>query len=43
MKAPKDMTDESKFYVLEKEIYQRLNKFDGTWIKEKVFDGWREY
>lgn len=36
-------TDESKFYVLEKEVYQRLNKFDGTWIKEKVFDGWRGY
>lgn len=36
-------TNESKYYVLEKEIYQRLNKFDGTWIKEKVFDGWRGY
>jgi len=36
-------TDKSKYYVLEKEMYQRLNKFDGTWIKEKVFDGWRGY
>lgn len=36
-------TNESKYYVLEKEVYQRLNKFDGTWIKEKVFDGWRGY
>jgi len=38
-----EFTDESKFYVLEKDMYQRLNKFDGTWIKEKVFDGWRGY
>lgn len=36
-------TNESKFYILEKEIYQRLNKFNGTWIKERVFDGWRGY
>lgn len=38
-----NFTYESRFYVLEKEIYQRLNKFNGTWIKEKVFDGWRGY
>lgn len=36
-------TDESKYYVLEKEIYSRLNKFDGTWIRKKVFKGWRTH
>jgi len=36
-------TDESKYYVLEEEVYKRLNKFSGDWIKEKVFDGWRGY
>lgn len=36
-------TDESKFYVLEKDIYSKLHKFDGTWIKTRVFDGWRGY
>ena len=36
-------TDESKFYVLEKEVYSKLYKFDGTWAKKKVFDGWRGY
>ena len=36
-------TDESKFYVLEKNVYPKLYKFDGTWNKKKVFDGWRGY
>lgn len=36
-------TDESKFYVLEKDVYSKLYKFDGTLIKKKVFDGWRGY
>ena len=36
-------TDESKFYVLERDIYSKLYKFNGTWIKKKVFDGWRGY
>jgi len=36
-------TDESKFYVLEKEVYRRLYKFNGTWVKKRVFDGWRGY
>jgi len=36
-------TDESKFYVLEKDIYSKLYKFDGTWVKKRVFDGWRGY
>ena len=36
-------TNESKYYVLEKDVYSKLYKFDGTWIKEKVFDGWRGY
>ena len=39
----KNFTDESKYYVLEKEVYQRLYKFNGKWVKEKVFDGWRGY
>lgn len=26
-------TDESKFYVLEKDDYSKFHKFDGTWIK----------
>lgn len=42
-KQYRKFTDESRFYVLDKEIYQRLNKFDGTWDYEKVFDGWRGY
>jgi len=36
-------TDESKFYVLEKDIYSKLHKLDGALVKEKVFDGWRGY
>jgi len=36
-------TDESKFYVLEKDIYSKLHKLDGALVKEKVFDGWRRY
>jgi len=36
-------TNESKFYVLERNVYSKLYKFDGTWIKKKVFDGWRGY
>lgn len=28
-------TDESKFYVLEKDDYSKLHKFDGTWVKER--------
>ncbi|GAG79173.1 unnamed protein product, partial [marine sediment metagenome] len=39
----RNFTDESKFYVLEKNIYSKLHKFDGTWIRERVFDGWRGY
>ena len=35
--------DEDKSYVLEKEVYSRLYRFDGSWIKKKVFDGWRGY
>lgn len=35
--------DEDSSYVLEKKIYQRLHKFNGTWIKKRVFDGWRGY
>jgi len=35
--------DEDKSYVLEESTYQRLHKFDGTWIKKRVFDGWRGY
>ena len=38
-----EFTYATKFYVLEKEVYQRLNKYDGTWIRKKVFDGWRGY
>lgn len=34
-------TDEDKFYVLEKDVYSKLHKFDGTWNKKRVFDGWR--
>jgi len=34
---------EDKFYVLEKDVYSKLHKFDGTWNKERVFDGWRGY
>jgi len=34
--------DEDKFYVLEKKVASKLNKFDGTWNKEKVFDCWRK-
>lgn len=36
-------TDESKFYVLEKDVYSKLHKLDGALVKEKVFDGWRGY
>ena len=39
----RNFTDESKFYVLEKNIFSKLHKFDGTWIRERVFDGWRGY
>ena len=35
--------DENGFYVLEKRFYSKLHKFDGTWNKERVFDGWRGY
>ena len=35
--------DESGFYVLEEDVYSKLHKFDGTWIKKQVFDGWRGY
>ena len=35
--------DEDNFYVLEKCFYSKLHKFDGTWNKERVFDGWRGY
>ena len=35
--------DEDGFYVLEKRFYSKLHKFDGTWNKKKVFDGWRGY
>jgi len=35
--------DENGFYVLKKRFYSKLHKFDGTWNKEKVFDGWRGY
>jgi len=35
--------DEDKFYVLEKRFYSKLHKFDETWNKKKVFDGWRGY
>lgn len=38
-----NFTDESKYYVLEEETYKRLHRFNGKWIKEKVFDGWRGY
>ena len=37
----KYFTDESKYYVLEEEIYSKLHKFDGTWVRTQVFDGWR--
>jgi len=36
-------TNESKYYVLEEEIYRRLFKLNGTLVKKKVFDGWRGY
>jgi len=39
----RNFTDESKFYVLGKDIYSKLHKFDGTWIKKRVFNGWRGY
>ena len=38
-----EFTNASRFYVLPEEVYSGLNKFDGTWIKEKVFNGWRGY
>jgi len=34
-------TDEDKFYVLPKDVYPRLHKFTGTWVKTTVFNGWR--
>jgi len=37
----KELNNESGFYILEKDIYSKLHRFDGTWIKERVFDGWR--
>lgn len=36
-------TDESKFYVLEKDVYSRLNKVNGTWVGKRVFNGWRTH
>ena len=35
--------NEDGFYVLEKRFSSKLHKFDGTWNKERVFDGWRGY
>lgn len=35
--------NEDGFYVLEKRFYSKLHKFDGTWNKKRVFDGWRGY
>ncbi|MDD5540161.1 MAG: class I SAM-dependent methyltransferase [Candidatus Marinimicrobia bacterium] len=35
-------TDDSKYYVLERDIYSKLHVYNGTWIKEQVFDGWRK-
>jgi len=37
----KKITNESRFYVLEKDVYSKLYRFNGTWIKKRVFDGWR--
>jgi len=37
------IADKGRFYILEKNIYSKLYKFDGTWVKKKVFDGWRGY
>lgn len=39
----RNFTNESRYYVLERDIYHRLYKYDGTWIRKKVFDGWRGY
>ena len=33
--------DKDMFYVLEKNIASKLNKFNGTWSKERVFGCWR--
>ena len=39
-----DLPDnEDGFYVLEKRYSSKLYKFDGTWKRERVFDGWRGY
>jgi hypothetical protein len=34
-------TDEDRYYVLERDVYQGLNRFDGTWIRKQVWDEWR--
>lgn len=34
--------DDSKYYVLEKDVYSKLHVYNGTWVKEQVFDGWRK-
>lgn len=37
----KHFTRAKKYYVLDKNICKKLHVYDGTWVREQVFDGWR--
>ena len=36
-----NFTYDDSYYVLTKDIYSKLNKFDGTWIRKQVWNEWR--
>lgn len=36
-----NFTTAAKFYVLERNVYSKLYKFEGMLVKKRVFDGWR--
>ncbi|MDD4984344.1 MAG: hypothetical protein PHQ43_00945 [Dehalococcoidales bacterium] len=38
----RNFTDDERYFVLEPDIYNRLNVYDGLWERKQVWDEWRE-